>query len=119
MKSSHVAAALALYTLPLYTFAQYFGEIDTFLGKVVGFINNVLVPLVFTLALLAFIYGMFKYFIWNGDNDGDRETGKSLMISAVVGFVLMVSIWAIVNLIAGGLFGTQTQPPRLPGVPSL
>lgn len=115
----HHLLAFALLFIPAVSFAQYFGEIDTFFGRVVGFINNVLVPLVFTLALFVFIYGMFKFFILNGDNEGDREAGRDLMVSAVIGFVLMVSIWGIVNLIATGLFGTTTTPPPLPGVPTL
>ncbi len=119
MKSLIQLGILTLLVFPVVAAAQFFGPIDGFLGRVVGFINGVLVPLIFTLALLFFIYGMFKYLIWHGDSDGDRETGRQLMISAVIGFVLMVSIWGIVNLVAGGLqtgLGS-TQPPQLPGVP--
>ncbi len=99
---------LALLLVPSVTFAQ-FGGIDTFFKNIGTFINNILIPLVFAAALLMFIYGMFLYFIYGGDNDGEREKGQNLMIWGVVGFVLMVSIWGIVNLVSGGLlesFGT-------------
>lgn len=105
--------ALALFLLPLVTFAQ-FGVIDTFFKNVMTFINNILIPLIFAAALLMFIYGMYRYFILGGSNDGDREVGQQLMIWAVVGFVLMVSIWGIVNLVAGGLqtgLGTNNSAP--------
>ncbi len=115
----HHLLVFVFLLVPAITSAQYFGEIDTFFGRVVGFINNVLVPLVFTLALFVFIYGMFNFFILNGENEGDRESGRDLMVSAVIGFVLMVSIWGIVNLVASGLFGTTTTPPPLPGIPTL
>ncbi len=99
---------------------EYFGQIDLFLIRVNGFINNILVPLVFTVSLGFFIYGMFRYFIYGADNDGDREKGQTLMIWGVVGFVLMVSIWGIVNLLATGLFtGIDSRTPTLPGVPTL
>ena len=39
----------------------------------------------------------------------EKEKGKDLAIYAIVAFVLMVSIWGIVNLIAGGL-GFSGQP---------
>ncbi len=121
MKSILSLAGFASFIFPVVAAAQYFGPIDGFLGRVVGFINGVLVPLIFTLALLFFIYGMFKYFIANGDSDSDRETGRELMISAVIGFVLMVSIWGIVNLVAGGLQAGLggNSAPTLPGVPTL
>ena len=35
-----------------------------------------------------------------------------------VGFVLMISIWGIVNMIAGGLFGTSDDSIKIPDVPS-
>jgi uncharacterized membrane protein YidH (DUF202 family) len=114
-----VAAALVL---PLVSFAQ-FGVIDNFLRNIMSFINNLLIPLIFAAALLMFIYGMYRYFIQGGDNDGDREVGQQLMIWAVVGFVLMVSIWGIVNLVAGGLqtgLGTNNSAPTsIPKGPSI
>jgi hypothetical protein len=114
--------ALALFALPAITFAQ-FGEIDTFIGKVSTFINSVLIPFVFAAALLMFVYGMYKYFIYQGAvSEVEKESGKDLMIYAVIGFVLMVSIWGIVNLVASGLFtgiGGNAPVPTLPGIPTL
>ena len=109
--------------VPYFALAQ-FGPIDTFLGKISVFINTVLVPLIFAVALLFFIYGMFKYFIQGGDSDDSREKGKQLMVYSVIGFVLMVSIWGIVNLIAGGLstgLGTSNDlnAGNIPSGPSL
>jgi uncharacterized membrane protein YraQ (UPF0718 family) len=119
MKAASLLVTLAIGVFPVVAAAQFFEPIDEFLGNVVGFINSVLVPLIFTLALLFFIYGMFKYFILKGDSEGDREKGKQLMLSAVVGFVLMVSIWGIVNLVAGGLQAGlgANRVPELPGIP--
>lgn len=98
--------------LPLLAFAQ-FGEVDTFFNNIGDFINNVLIPLVFGVALLVFIYGMFQYFILGGADEGSRESGRKLMMWAIIGFVVMVSIWGIVNIVAGGLFPDNT-PPKMP-----
>lgn len=80
--------------------------------------NGILVPFIFAIALLSFLYGMFKYFIQNGATEDGQKKGKQLIIYSVAGFVLMVSIWGIVNLIGMGLFGTNTQPPQLPSIPT-
>ncbi len=121
MKNFTYVSALALLLLPGVTQAQ-FGGIDTFFLNVMTFINSILIPLVFAVALLAFIYGMYRYFILGGDNDGDRETGRSLMVWAIIGFVLMVSIWGIVNLLANGLSGSlgpNDGPTTIPQGPSI
>ena len=105
----------SFFLLPLITFAQFKG-VDTFFTNISTFINNVLIPLLFAFALLFFIYGMFRYFILGGADEGNREKGRSVMIWSIVAFVLAVSIWGIVNIIAGGLFGDNT-PPRTPKGP--
>ncbi|MEZ4200646.1 MAG: pilin [Candidatus Paceibacterota bacterium] len=104
--------------LPAVALAQ-FGDINTFFGKITTFINDILIPLIFALALLMFIWGMFRFFIAGGHDEDAREKGKNLMLYAVVGFVLMVSIFGIVNLIANGLgFSKQQDINNIPNVPT-
>ncbi len=115
--------ALALLYFPQFVLAaqnsgSYFGEVDSLFIRFKGFIDSILIPLVFTVALLVFLYGMFKYFIAEGGNETSRETGKKLILWSIVGFVLMVSIWGIVNMLAKGLFGNPTAP-TIPGTPTL
>jgi hypothetical protein len=43
---------------------------------------------------------MFLFFIAGGANDEKKEKGKSLMIYATLGFVLIIVFWGIINLIA-------------------
>ncbi len=108
----------ALLALPMVTLAQ-FGEINDFLGDISSFINGTLIPLVFAVALLVFIYGMFKYFILGGGSEDSRKEGTQLMLYAIVGFVLMVSIFGIVNLLASGLgFSDDENIQNIPNVPT-
>ncbi len=117
-KSVAFVSAFALILVPTVTFAQ-FGGINDFLDDISSFINGTLIPLVFGVALLVFIYGMFKYFILGGSDDGSREKGRNLMMWAVVGFVAMVSVFGIVNLIAGGLgFSDEENIQNIPNVPT-
>lgn len=110
--------AFALTLVPGLAFAQ-FGEVNDFLDDVSAFINGTLIPLVFAIALLVFIYGMFQYFILGGSDEDNRETGRRLMLWAIVGFVAMVSIFGIVNLVAGGLgFSEDENIQNIPNVPT-
>ncbi len=109
---------------PLFAFAQgagNFSDIDRFVKNIITFMNGTLVPAVFALAFLVFIWGMFKTFILGGHEEETQEDGKKLMMYAIAGFVIMVSLWGIVNLLARG-FGFSGQSiqniPNLPANPS-
>lgn len=114
------AGALAVTLTPMVVLAQLeFEEFNTTASNITGFINNTLIPLVFAVALLVFIWGMFRFFVMGGHNDDAKKQGKSLMIWATVGFVLMVSIFGIVNLIAGGLgFSDDQEIQNIPNAPT-
>ena len=98
--------------VPFVGFAQL-GPVDTFFNNINEFIGNVLIPLVFGLTLLIFIWGMFRFFIWGGGNDEERSKGKQLILWSIVGLVMMTSIWGIVNMFSGGIFPDQ-GPPKMP-----
>ena len=115
---SAFSLALVVLVVPVLALAQ-FGQINDFLDDVLTFINGTLIPIIFALALMVFIWGMFKFFILGGSDEEDRKKGQQLMLWAVVGFVLMVSIWGIVNLVAGGLgFSQDENVQNIPNVPT-
>jgi hypothetical protein len=105
---------------PMFAFAQgELREVSGFLGNILAFINNTLVPLVFALAFLVFIWGMFKTFILGGSDPSKQDEGKQLMLYAIVGFVIMVSLWGIVNLFAEGFGFRGEQLEEIPNLPPL
>ena len=109
--------ALALLT-PVLVLAQ-FGEIDSFFGDISSFINNILIPLLFAVALFFFLYGVFNYFIVGKNLEEKKKEGRDYMIWSIVGFVLMVSVFGIVNLIAGGFgFSDDENISNIPNVPT-
>lgn len=118
-KISIYTLAFGILIIPSIALGQ-FGVIDDFLGDVSAFINSTLIPLVFALALLMFIWGMFKFLILGGSEEESRKEGKNLMLWSVIGFVVMVSIFGIVNLLAGGLgFADDQTLQNIPIVPPI
>ena len=73
-----------------------------FLTSILAFIDNILIPFIIGIGFLVFVWGMFRYFIAGGANDEAKEQGKSLMIYATLGFILIVVFWGVVNLLATG-----------------
>lgn len=129
-KINYLLASATLFVLPLVTSAQGTvpaspfdssgGEFGAFLQSVLVFINNVLIPFIIGIGFLVFVWGMFQYFIAGGANEEAKEKGKSLMIYATLGFVLIIIFWGIINLLAGSTGLNQNLDTQLiPDAPLL
>lgn len=67
------------------------------------FIETVLLPTLFAIALLFFIFNVARYFIFKANDETARSQAKRLALYSIAGFVVLVSIWGIVNVISTGL----------------
>lgn len=76
-------------------------------------INNVAVPLIFAIAFIVFLYGVAKSYIFSHGEPGDVEEGHKLILWGIIGFVVMVSLWGLVNVVANtfGLGGVSAPVP--------
>lgn len=85
-----------------------------FVASLLFIIDRVLVPLIFALAFLAFIWGVFQAFILNAEDTEKRKEGKKFVLYGLIGFFLMISVWGITR-IAVSTFGFQNDTrPALP-----
>jgi hypothetical protein len=82
--------------------------IDVFLSKVYDAILEPLLFVVFAFALIIFITGIVE-FIAKSDNEKAREKGRDSMIWGLVGMLIMVSFWGIINIIVGTI-GADLPP---------
>jgi hypothetical protein len=78
-------------------------------------INAVVVPLIFAVAFLMFVFGIAQGFIFNAGDPKKREDGRKFAVWGIIAFFIMVSVWGLVNILVGTFgFGGQSRPP-LPG----
>ena len=77
-------------------------DFDVFLANVTREIINPLIGLLFAVAVVYFLYGMFE-FIANQNNDEKKTTGKSHMLWGIIGIGIMVSVWTILSIIVSTL----------------
>lgn len=77
-------------------------SIQEFLAVITSFINTTVIPLLFAIAFLAFIFNVVRYFIIGGDNKVGQEKAKRYALYSIAAFVLMVSIWGLVNILVNG-----------------
>ena len=119
-KALTFAGSQLLFLSPLVAFAQEdLGPISTFFEKVFNLIDGTLIPLMFALAILVFFYGIFKYFILGGGDEGSRGEGRQLMLWGIIGFVVMVSLYGIIALVQQSLDINANETVDLPTSPSL
>jgi Type IV secretion system pilin len=99
---------LAMFAVPLVSLAAINNVSD--LGSfVINTINNVLVPVLFAVAFIVFLWGAFEVFIVGANSEEAKEKGKNLMLYGLIGFFVMVSIWGLVNILTGTIsFGNNT-----------
>ena len=105
--------------MPVFAFAQNsnLGYFSSFFRSLSDIINNILVPLVFGLALLTFFWGVLKYFIFSSDDEEKRKEGRQLMLYGIIGFVVMVAIWGIVGVLTNALGIGGNNSVTLPTIP--
>jgi hypothetical protein len=102
-----VGVGVGLLYVPLLAFAQSFergkGSVQGYIILILQFINYTLLPLLFSFALLFFLFNAARYFIFEASDQDARDNAKKLALYGISAFVLMVSIWGIVNMFVFGL----------------
>jgi TRAP-type C4-dicarboxylate transport system permease small subunit len=69
-----------------------------FLHKVIEHIINPIIILLFAVAIVVFLYGVFEY-AKNADNQESRATGSRHILFGLIGLFIMVSVFGIINII--------------------
>jgi len=70
---------------------------------IIGVLNTVVVPLIFTLAFAAFIWGVVNYFFFHGDEESKRAEGRQFILWGIIGMAVLFSVWGFVNLLLSTL----------------
>lgn len=112
------SVSLAAFALPLVTSAAV-NNISDVGSFIINTINNVIVPVLFAVAFIVFLWGAFTTFILGAGSEDVKEKGKNLMLWGLIGFFVMVSVWGLVNILTGTIsFGNNTgvTPPKTGGI---
>ncbi len=77
-----------------------------FLNPIIKFVIYPIVELMFAVAVIVFVYGVFEMIV-HGDDSEARTKGRNSMIGGIIGIFVMVSAWAIVYVIAQTVSGLK------------
>lgn len=70
---------------------------------VIGLLNTIIVPVIFALSFLVFVWGVVTYFFLHGGNEDKRTEGKQFVLWGILGMVVLFSVWGIVNMLLSTL----------------
>lgn len=78
-------------------------KITQYIDKAFNIVTEILIPLAFSLTLLYFFWGIFKYIKEGANSDKAVEDGRRIMLWGVVGIFVAFSIWGIISFIQSEL----------------
>ncbi|MFA5942286.1 MAG: pilin [Candidatus Paceibacterota bacterium] len=90
--------------------------IQGYSDSIIGLINNILVPILISIAFIVFLWGVYTYFIKGADDPKAQETGRWFALYGIIGFVVLFSVWGIVQIFMGTLNLTATNVPLFPTI---
>ncbi|MEK7526900.1 MAG: hypothetical protein AAB537_00575, partial [Patescibacteria group bacterium] len=77
-----------------------------------------LIPFIIALTVIVFLWGVLKFVTAAGDEE-KRKEGKGFMIWGLIGVVVMITFWGIVNLIISWTGLAETNlPASIPNLPT-
>ncbi len=137
MKSfTRASLLLAGFLIPGLVFAQSYTQQTTtfFSGGLVGtngygicansicgiattilyIINSVLVPVLFAIAFIVFLYGIAKAYIFSAGDPEEVKKGHKLLLWGLIAFAVMISVWGLVNVVANTFGLTGGYAPMMP-----
>lgn len=78
------------------TFKQY-------VDGIINLLTAVVVPTIFALAFLVFVWGVVNYFFFSSGDDKKRAEGRAFVLWGILGMVVLFSVWGLVNIVLSTL----------------
>ena len=89
-------------------------DFQNIVNLVISTILNPLILLFLGLAVVYFMWGVFKY-VGKGESESDRREGAQMMMYGIVAIFVMVSVWGLVTILIN-TFGLSTSVPTVPAL---
>jgi Type IV secretion system pilin len=107
---THIASVLVLTAGPFTVFAAA-TSFDALVTQLLNYIK-LLVPFIIALAMLVFLWGIFKL-VFAGGNELDVKEGTKFMTWGIVSLFVMVSVWGLVAILTKTFFDGNPVLPQL------
>jgi len=106
-RSISVYVFLLIGLLPRFVFAE---TVQGILTRLFNTLVNPALAILTGLAVLVFLWGLVKFILRAGSEQG-REEGKQVMLWGIIGLFVLVSFWGIVLMLQGEFFPGGVPSP--------
>lgn len=82
-------------------------------STIIYIINSILVPVLFAIAFIVFLYGIARAYIFSHGEPDKVKEGHHIILWGIIAFVVMISVWGLVNVVSNtfGLGGSYAPSP--------
>lgn len=63
-------------------------------------LSGYIIPLIFAVAIVAFLWGVVQFVIMGQEDETKRTQGKQLMIWGIIALTVMIGVWGLVKVLA-------------------
>ena len=95
--------------LPVFSFAAEKQTLKSLITLATTYFDYAITFLI-SLAILMFVYNIFKYFIAGGDDVAQKKEAGLYVMYSVIGFFVILSLWGLVYILTNTFNLTNTQP---------
>ncbi len=99
---------LGVILLPLMTFAA--GKDLEYIIKLIIKYFNYAIQLTIALAVVMFVWNVYKYFIAGADDVGKKKEAGLYVMWSIIGFFVILSVWGLVNILMNSFNLDNDQP---------
>jgi hypothetical protein len=110
MKDLSKFAVLTLSLAPSLASAQAITSFEGLVGKIYGMVAS-LVPLIVSLTLIVFLWGIFQ--LVRSNSEDSRKDAIKIITFGIVALFVMVSVWGLVAILSNTFFGGGIYIPQL------
>jgi hypothetical protein len=95
-------------------------SIGVLMARINRFVINPVISVLFVVAFVVFVWGLFEFFKAKSSGGGDDgiEKGKRHIVWGIIGMVIMVSVFGIMQLLINSL-GVRGINPNSPNIGNL
>ena len=87
-------------------------DLRSLVASLIDIIRGYVVPFIIALALMFFLWGVFKT-VTASDDAKKRQEGIAYITYGIIGLAVMISVWSLVYLLSSTFFGNGLLIPQL------
>lgn len=87
-------------------------DLKSLVASLIDIIRGYVVPFIISLALMVFLWGIFKTMTAEGDGK-KRQEGLAYITYGIIGLAVMISVWSLVYLLTSTFFANGLLIPQL------